>query len=235
MFPSVQKSTWTYDKEAAMWYFHRFYDFQPDLDTANPYVQAELLKILGFWIQLGVSGFHMNAVPFVIATKGAQVNKPVEQYDMLRTFREFLQWRKSDAIILAEANVLPDTNMKYFGDAGERLQMMCKFQVNQNTFYALASADTGPPQASARGDQAARNRRAVGRVPEKPRLAGLGPPVAARARVRIRGVRPRARDAALSTRHPPSSCTDARWRPSAHRTCIQPADVAGHARRALRR
>ena len=75
VFPGVQKSTWTYDKEARMWYFHRFYDFQPDLNTANPYVQAELLKIMGFWIQLGVSGFRMDAVPFVIATKGAEVEQ----------------------------------------------------------------------------------------------------------------------------------------------------------------
>jgi maltose alpha-D-glucosyltransferase/alpha-amylase len=144
VFPGVQKSTWTYDKEAALWYFHRFYDFQPDLNTANPHVQAELLKIMGFWIQLGVSGFRMDAVPFVIATKGPQVRQPVEQYDMLRTFREFLQWRKGDAIILAEANVLPDTDMQYFGDEGERLQMMFNFQVNQATFYTMASADTAP-------------------------------------------------------------------------------------------
>ncbi|WP_031356748.1 alpha-amylase family protein [Caballeronia sordidicola] len=144
VFPGVQKSTWTYDKQAALWYFHRFYDFQPDLNTANPHVQAEILKVMGFWIQLGVSGFRMDAVPFVISTKGAKVTKPVEQYDMLRTFREFLQWRKGDAIILAEANVLPDTDLDYFGDDGERLQMMFNFQVNQNTFYTLASADTAP-------------------------------------------------------------------------------------------
>jgi len=91
VFPGVQKSTWTYDKQAALWYFHRFYDFQPDLNTANPHVQAEILKVMGFWIQLGVSGFRMDAVPFVISTKGAKVQKPVEQYNMLRTFREFLQ------------------------------------------------------------------------------------------------------------------------------------------------
>jgi maltose alpha-D-glucosyltransferase / alpha-amylase len=144
VFPGVQKSTWTYDKQAKRWFFHRFYDFQPDLNTANPHVQAELLKVMGFWIQLGVSGFRMDAVPFVIATKGAKVRKPVEQYDMLRTFREFLQWRKGDAIILAEANVLPDTDLDYFGDDGERLQMMFNFQVNQNTFYALATGDTAP-------------------------------------------------------------------------------------------
>lgn len=144
VFPGVQKSTWTFDKQAKRWYFHRFYDFQPDLNTSNPYVQAELLKIMGFWIQLGVSGFRMDAVPFVIATKGPKVRKPVEQYDMLRAFREFLQWRQGDAIILAEANVLPNTDLQYFGDAGERLQMMFNFQLNQNTFYTLATGDTAP-------------------------------------------------------------------------------------------
>ena len=144
VFPGVQKSTWTRNKEAGAWYFHRFYDFQPDLNTSNPHVQAEILKIMGFWIQLGVSGFRMDAVPFVIATKGAKVRKPVEQYDMLRSFREFLQWRKGDAIILAEANVLPETDMEYFGRDGDRMHMMFNFHVNQHLFYALAAADTRP-------------------------------------------------------------------------------------------
>jgi maltose alpha-D-glucosyltransferase/alpha-amylase len=144
VFPGVQKSTWTHDKEARAWYFHRFYDFQPDLNTSNPLVRAEILKIMGFWIQLGVSGFRMDAVPFVIATKGADVKKPVEQYGMLRNFREFLQWREGDAIILAEANVLPKTDMEYFGADGDRMHMMFNFQVNQHLFYALASADSRP-------------------------------------------------------------------------------------------
>jgi len=144
VFPGVQKSTWTRDPMARAWYFHRFYDFQPDLNTANPQVMAEILKIMGFWIQLGVSGFRMDAVPFVIATKGPQVRKPVEQYAMLRRLREFLQWRKGDAIVLAEANVLPDTDMEYFGRAGDRMHMMFNFQVNQNLFYALAVGDTRP-------------------------------------------------------------------------------------------
>jgi maltose alpha-D-glucosyltransferase / alpha-amylase len=142
VFPGVQKSTWNYDKIAKAWYFHRFYDFQPDLNTSNPEVQAEILKIMGFWIQLGVSGFRMDAVPFVIATKGAKVKKLTEQYDMLRRFREFLQWRQGDCIILAEANVLPETDLEYFGADGDRMHMMFNFQVNQHLFYALASADT---------------------------------------------------------------------------------------------
>ena len=144
VFPGVQKSTWSYDDEARAWYFHRFYKFQPDLNTANPHVQAEILKIMGFWIQLGVSGFRMDAVPFVIATKGPRVKKPVEQYDMLRSLRAFLQWRVGDSIILAEANVLPETDMEYFGKDGDRMHMMFNFQVNQNLFYALAASDCGP-------------------------------------------------------------------------------------------
>ncbi len=142
VFPGVQKTTWTRDPVAREYYFHRFYDFQPDLNTANPEVQAEILKIMGFWLQLGVSGFRMDAVPFVIAQKGADLAKPAEHYDMLRMFREFLQWREGDAVILAEANVLPETDLQYFGDSGERLQLMFNFQVNQALFYALAAADS---------------------------------------------------------------------------------------------
>src|SRR6266568_1409197 len=99
---------------------------------------------MGFWIQLGVVGFRMDAVPFVISTKGPQVKKPVEQYDMLRSLREFLQWRAGDSIILAEANVLPKTDMEYVGEDGDRMHMMFNFQVNQNLFYALAASDCGP-------------------------------------------------------------------------------------------
>jgi maltose alpha-D-glucosyltransferase/alpha-amylase len=144
VFPGVQKSTWTYNAEAKAYYFHRFYEFQPDLNTSHPEVQAEILKIMGFWIQLGVSGFRMDAVPFVIAQKGPNIQQPKEQYEMLRSLREFVTWRQGDSIILAEANVLPETDLEYFGKDGERLQMMFNFQVNQNLFYALASSDTRP-------------------------------------------------------------------------------------------
>jgi maltose alpha-D-glucosyltransferase/alpha-amylase len=143
VFPGVQKSTWDYNKSAKAYYFHRFYDFQPDLNTGNPEVQAEILKIMGFWLQLGVDGFRMDAVPFVISAKGTG-KRPREKYDMLRSFSEFLTWRKSGAIILGEANVLPDTDLEYFGDFGERLQMMFNFEVNQHLFFALASGDPGP-------------------------------------------------------------------------------------------
>src|SRR5437763_15730201 len=86
----------------------------------------------------------MDAVPFVIAEKGPTESEPKERYEMLRGFREFLSWRKGDSITLAEANVLPDTDLEYFGKAGERLQMMFNFQVNQNLFFSLACVDTRP-------------------------------------------------------------------------------------------
>lgn len=144
VFPGFQKSTWTRDDVAKLWYFHRFYDFQPDLNTSNSEVQAEILKVMGFWLQLGVSGFRMDAVPFVIATKGPDVKEPKEQYGILRELREFLSWRQGEAIILAEANVQPDTDLEYFGSNGERLHMMFNFQANQALFYALATADSRP-------------------------------------------------------------------------------------------
>lgn len=145
VFPGVQKATWTYDSVAKAYYFHRFYEFQPDLNTANPEVQSEILRIMGFWLQLGVSGFRMDAAPFVIAEKGPHVDgKPIEHFNMLRVFREFLQWRCGDSIILAEANILPADDKKYFGVDGDRMHMMFNFQVNQTLFYALASADTRP-------------------------------------------------------------------------------------------
>ena len=81
--------------------------------------------------------------------------------------REFLQWRQGDAIILAEANVLPDTDMEYFGRAGDRMHMMFNFQVNQNLFYALAAQRRAAAAKGAQGNQAAARDRTVGHVSAK--------------------------------------------------------------------
>ena len=70
VFPGVQKATWTRDAVAGEYYFHRFYKFQPDLNTFNPAVQQEIMRIMGFWLQLGVAGFRIDAVPFLIEKKG---------------------------------------------------------------------------------------------------------------------------------------------------------------------
>ncbi len=144
VFPGVQKSTWSYDSEAREWYFHRFYDFQPDLNTENPEVREEIKRIMGYWLEAGVSGFRVDALPFVISKKGPAIGKPVQNFDFLRELRLFLQWRRGDAVLLAEANVLPDQDLNYFGDRDDRMPMMFNFLVNQNVFYALASGDVRP-------------------------------------------------------------------------------------------
>jgi maltose alpha-D-glucosyltransferase/alpha-amylase len=143
VFPGEQKTTWSYDRVAGQYYFHRFYAHQPDLNTWNPWVRAEIQKIMGFWLQLGVSGFRMDAVPFVIQKKGPGVAWE-QDFSLLQEMRKFLQWRSGEAILLAEANVPPDESMEYFGDEGDRLQLMLNFPVNQRLFYALATADLDP-------------------------------------------------------------------------------------------
>jgi maltose alpha-D-glucosyltransferase/alpha-amylase len=145
VFPGVQKATWTRDPVAGEYYFHRFYDFQPDLNTWHPAVRREILRIMGFWLQLGVSGFRMDAVPFFISQKGPDVTDPPKQdFELLHQMRDFLQWRRRDAIMLAEANVIPAQDMNYFGPDGDRIQMMLNFAVNQRLWYALATADLKP-------------------------------------------------------------------------------------------
>jgi maltose alpha-D-glucosyltransferase/alpha-amylase len=143
VFPGQQTTTWSLDRKAGKYYFHRFYRHQADLNTWNPYVRAEIHKIMGFWLELGVSGFRMDAVPFLIAKKGAGVERQ-QDFDLLKEMRDFLQWRSGHAILLAEANVPPDESLEYFGPDGERLQMMLNFPVNQRLFYAMATADLEP-------------------------------------------------------------------------------------------
>jgi maltose alpha-D-glucosyltransferase/alpha-amylase len=143
VFPGVQKTTWTRDAVAGEYYFHRFYDFQPDLNTMHPAVRTEILRIMGFWLQLGVCGFRMDAVPFLISRKGTHA-RPQKDYEFLHEMRDFLQWRRRDAILLAEANVPPDESLEYFGELGDRLQMMLNFPVNQRIYYALATGDLKP-------------------------------------------------------------------------------------------
>jgi maltose alpha-D-glucosyltransferase / alpha-amylase len=143
VFPGAQATTWTWDRRAGQYYFHRFYHHQADLNTWNPHVRAEIQKIMGFWLQLGVSGFRMDAVPFLIEKKGAGIEDQ-KDFGLLKEMRDFLQWRTGDAIMLAEANVPPEESIRYFGDEGDHLQMMLNFPVNQRLFYALATADLDP-------------------------------------------------------------------------------------------
>jgi maltose alpha-D-glucosyltransferase / alpha-amylase len=118
VFPGVQERTWSYDRKAGAYYYHRFFEFQPDLNMDNPEVRTEVLRIIGYWLELGVQGFRVDAVPFVIESRvpGQEVGE--KQFRYLEEFRRFLQWRVGDAILLGEANVLPEENLDYFGERG---------------------------------------------------------------------------------------------------------------------
>ncbi|WP_207430189.1 alpha-amylase family protein [Sabulibacter ruber] len=142
VFPGVQKATWTYDKQAKAYYFHRFYSHQPDLNIDNPDVREEIKRIMGYWLALGVAGFRVDAVPFVIETQKPGDKQKVQRYEILEEMRRFLQWRRGDAIMLGEANVLPEETQPYFGESGEGIHLMFNFYVNQYLFYALATGET---------------------------------------------------------------------------------------------
>ncbi len=150
-FPGKQKGVWTYDEVAGTSYYHSFYHFQPDLNMRNPAVRAEIKKVMNFWLALGVSGFRMDAVPFVIEIGTGADNDPgpkEERYDYLREFREYLSWKTGDAILLAEANVPPDQMLSYFGEDGDRLHKLLNFYVNPNLFLAFARGTAEPIRRS---------------------------------------------------------------------------------------
>ncbi|MFW6331114.1 MAG: alpha-amylase family protein, partial [Gemmatimonadota bacterium] len=145
VFPGEQESTWTRDEEAGLYYFHRFYEFQPDLNMENPEVRTEIKRIMGYWLQLGVAGFRLDAVPFVLETVAPGGGRAELKFEYLSEFRRLLQWRKGSAILLGEANVEPEENANYFGrDDGNGIHMMFNFWVNQHLFYALATGEVGP-------------------------------------------------------------------------------------------
>ncbi|HEY0792781.1 MAG TPA: alpha-amylase family protein [Chthoniobacterales bacterium] len=145
VFPGAQTAVWHYDRLARAYYFHRFYDYQPDLNTANPVVRAEIKKVMAFWLALGVSGFRVDAAPFVISQKGPDAEKqPHEAFELLDEFRDFLSWRCGDAILLAEANVTPDLMLNFFGETGGRMNMVLNFFVNPHLFLAMAQHSPEP-------------------------------------------------------------------------------------------
>jgi hypothetical protein len=120
---------------------------------------------MGFWLQLGVAGFRMDAVPFIIERVDPETGAESPDYELLRHFREFAQWRMGETVILAEANVAPEETIRFFGEDGDRLQMMFNFTVNQWLFYVLAS---GEAQPLAKAMQETRERPEVARERDRP-------------------------------------------------------------------
>jgi maltose alpha-D-glucosyltransferase/alpha-amylase len=126
-----------------LYYFHRFYEHQPELNITNPAVCREIEKITGFWLQLGVTGFRVDALPFLIELKGIAGTDNRDPYDYLRELRQHVQTLCGDVAIMAEANLKPEEVPEYFGD-GDKIHMSFNFWVNQHMFLALAREDAIP-------------------------------------------------------------------------------------------
>jgi maltose alpha-D-glucosyltransferase / alpha-amylase len=143
IFPPEQTGVWNYAPGVDGWYLHRFYDHQADLNVTNPLVRAEMRKVIAFWLKLGVCGFRVDAVPFLIETHENGSEKTKQDYSYLREFRDYLSWHRGDAVLLAEANVGLDTQREYFGQ-GDRMHMVFNFLVNQQLFLSLARETPEP-------------------------------------------------------------------------------------------
>jgi maltose alpha-D-glucosyltransferase/alpha-amylase len=141
-FAGVEDSVWEWDDVAGQWYLHHFYAHQPDLNIANPAVRAEIAKIAEFWLDLGVSGFRLDAAAY-IAEKAAEADPIDEGMWFIRGLRELVATYGHDAVLLAEADVEPKGYDAFFAD-GEGINVMLDFWTNERLFLALARDDPQP-------------------------------------------------------------------------------------------
>ena len=121
--PARRPAIWELDERTGEYYLHRFYRHQPDLDVANPAVRDEIAKVVGFWLALGIDGFRVDAVPFLIESKGAApagVKDLGDGHQLLKDLRAFLDRRNGEAVLLGEVNVPYRDQVKFFGGAGRR-------------------------------------------------------------------------------------------------------------------
>jgi maltose alpha-D-glucosyltransferase/alpha-amylase len=109
----------------------------------NPAVQAEAMRILGYWLNMGMDGFRLDAVPFIVEIPNRTSDTAGHAFSLITALRQYVQWRKGDALLLGEANVMPAENSEYFGQVGDGLHMLFNFYGNQYLFYGLATGRVG--------------------------------------------------------------------------------------------
>jgi len=141
-FPGETDGVWTYDAVARAYYYHRFYDFQPQLDMANDEVRHEVRRILDFWCALGVSGFRIDALPIMF---GHDPCVPSPRYPQLwlRELRSHVSSVREDAALIGEVDLSPSQLSEYFGD-GDGLHMLLDFFLDAHVFLALATECKDP-------------------------------------------------------------------------------------------
>ncbi len=144
IFPGQQESVWSYDRSARRWYMHRFYPHQPDLNINNPLVRNEIHKVIGFWLELGLSGFRVDAVPFLIEQVGGSNPAVADPHGYLRDLRDFMTRRRGDAMLLAEANEPAAKLTRFVGEHGDQMHMLFSFIVNQALYLAFVRGDATP-------------------------------------------------------------------------------------------
>lgn len=143
VFPGEEKTLWELDEKSGQYYLHSFYRHQPDLNIANASVRDEIAKTIGFWLQLGISGFRVDAVPFLIEVpEGAEFADP---HEYLRDLRRFLRRRSREAVLLGEVNLPYRDQLDYFGaKQGEELTLQFDFIGMQSLYLSLARSDPRP-------------------------------------------------------------------------------------------
>ena len=143
IFVDTEKSNWTWDEEAKAFYWHRFFSHQPDLNFDNPKVLKEVLSIMRFWLDLGVDGLRLDAVPYLIERDGTNNENLAETHDVLKRIRAALEEHAPGKMLLAEANQWPEDAQQYFGQ-GDECHMSFHFPLMPRMYMAIAQEDRFP-------------------------------------------------------------------------------------------
>ncbi len=143
IFVDTEKSNWTWDETAQAYYWHRFFSHQPDLNFDNPRVLREVLNIMRFWLDLGVDGLRLDAVPYLIERDGTNNENLLETHQVLKEIRAALDEHAPGRMLLAEANQWPEDAQQYFGN-GDECHMSFHFPLMPRMYMAIAQEDRFP-------------------------------------------------------------------------------------------
>jgi maltose alpha-D-glucosyltransferase/alpha-amylase len=143
IFLDTEKSNWTWDPVAGAFYWHRFFSHQPDLNFDNPKVLEELLEVMGFWLETGIDGFRLDAIPYLVEREGTSCENLPETHQVIKKFRAFLDRKWPGRMLLAEANQWPAEVRPYFGD-GDECHMAFHFPLMPRVFMALRQESVEP-------------------------------------------------------------------------------------------
>lgn len=143
IFTDYEPSNWSKDEETGLYYWHRFFHHQPDLNFDNPDVQEEIFRILDYWAAMGVDGFRLDAIPYLFEREDTSGENLPETHDFLKKLRSHMDEHHEGLLFLAEANMWPEDSAAYFAD-GDECHMNYHFPLMPRLFLALKKADRGP-------------------------------------------------------------------------------------------